>query len=286
MNPDFPVSDNESSPLGLRRDVSQKPQDKTCPSCGAVVDSDSILCIQCGYNFLTKQAFQKPGWFQENQKTVKLAGGGLALVLIFGAFAWWLNRPAPSELPPRAAEEVADVDHRSEPAVVEPEPIPEAAPEPVAVEEQENPTVPEDVVDAPGIEIESGEAEVVEEPLPPPGPTPEEIAAQEAEAARVALEAQKSQARDTLSQQLDAREPMWQKGDEIEILKRNGLVERGVFQAVFVGEGGRLVRITNSLGKLDIPLNEIKPETLRRLDKDFRERWIHLMTERRFSEKE
>ena len=234
---------------------------KTCPSCRTPVERSAVLCIQCGYNFVTRQKVGGTNWFAANQKLVSLLGGGFVVLALAATYLFWPEPEAPPPFVPVAAAPVAV------------QPAPPTVP-PVAV-----PTNTAVTTNPPAAPVP---------PPPPPDPTPEEIAAQKAEAERAALEAErvafeakKVQAEQNLRQQLDAREPLYKLGETVELRRKNGVFNKGTLQR-FSGTGtNRVAIIASATGEIEVPLITLDPTPRRRMDPEYREAFIqHILTTR------
>jgi phage FluMu protein Com len=237
---------------------------RPCPSCKTPVERDAVLCIHCGYNFASGKKVGAENWFAKNQKIALLAGGGLVVLGLGLAYVFWPETPAPPPYVPAAV-----------PAPATAKPAADAAP----VTATAQPAQPAQPV----------------EPPPPPKPTPEELAAQQAEAERVAreaeekrlaeeraaFEAKKIQAEMNLRQQLEVREPMHRLGENVELRRKNGVLHKGELQR-FAGTGtGRVAVVATALGEIGVPLVELDPASRRRVDPDYREAFIgHLLSTR------
>jgi hypothetical protein len=238
---------------------------KPCPSCKAQIEKDAVLCIHCGYNLATGQKVAGESWLAANKKLVFLAGGGIAVLLVVLA-ALFLFTPEPPPPPPPFVPSAAPVAVLPA-APATPEPSAESAP---VAEEKPAP-----------------------EPEAPADPTPEELAAQQAEAERLAreaeeariqaeraeFEAKKVQAEQSLREQLESREPMFKLGDEVELRRRNGVVHKGELQR-FSGTGtDRVAVVATAVGEIGVPLVTLDPPSRRRMDRDYREAFIaHMLS--------
>ncbi len=233
---------------------------KPCPKCKAVVEPDAVICIHCGYNFMTGKKIGGESWFAKNKTLAILLIVGGVLVLGAAVYSLWPG-PAPQPIRPPVEEPAAPV--------VAPAPVAEPEPEPVVEEEV----------------VEPEPEPVVEEEAPPPGPTPEELAMQKAAEERAAFEARKKEAEQVLRQRLDAREPMYKLGDKIEVRLKNGVVHKGELRR-FAGTGAERAAIlkTEFENNLEIPLQNLDVASRRRLDADFREAFINHMLSQRMPE--
>lgn len=160
-----------------------------CPSCGAVMPSGAIICVECGYD--TRSGRKHEALAQPDSKRWVMLVGVAVGVIVLGLVARFLLSPKPApvtSLPPPVAE----------PAT--PAPVPVAAPvaavvETVAVAAAES--LPVDVA----IEAE------------PPPPDPDAIAAEQ---------------RPRMEAELDRVAPLFEEGQEADLRLARGLVARGV----------------------------------------------------------
>ena len=225
---------------------------QACPACKAQIARDAVLCIHCGYNLATGKKVSG-GWLAVNQKLLTLIGGGLVVVALAAAYALWPEAAAP---PPPAAPATASAP---------------AAPEALAA-----------VPAATNVPAEPAP------PPPPPAPTPEELAAQQAEAERAAIaahqaqaaaeraefDAKKARAEQTFRQQLDAREPLYQINETVELRRKNGILDKGTLTG-FSGTGtGRVALVATALGEVGVPLNLLDNASRRRVDPEYREAFV------------
>ena len=254
-----------TAPLGAAKDMTilhNAPAlvtGKTCPSCRTPVERSAVLCIQCGYNFVTRKKVVDDSWFAANKNLVFLVGGGLVVLALAAAYLFW----------PESAPPLPVVSSAAAPAAVQPTPTSPAV-------EPATPVQPEVPVAAPTATNAS-----VETVAPPPGPTPEELAAQKAEADRAALEAErvafeakKVQAEQNLRQQLDAREPLYKLGETVELRRKNGIFHKGTLQR-FSGIGtNRAAVVATDVGEISVPLVVLDATPRRRMDPEYREAFI------------
>ena len=238
--------------MTIQHDAPSLAGGRPCPSCKTPIERNAVLCIHCGYNLATGKKVSG-SWLAVNQKLLTLIGGGLVVVALAAAYALWPEAAAP---PPPAAPATA-----SAPAAPE---APAAVPAATNVPAEPAP------------------------PPPPPAPTPEELAAQQAEAERAAIAAQQAQAaaeraefdakkaraEQTFRQQLDAREPLYQINETVELRRKNGIIDKGTLTS-FVGTGtGRVALVATARGEVGVPLNLLDNASRRRVDPEYREAFV------------
>lgn len=223
---------------------------KPCPSCRHQVARDASLCVHCGYNFVTGKKAGEKGWLASNLGFVLLLAG-MAIAAVLGGL--YLLRPQEAPLPPPPDEPVASVSAE--------------APAPPAPIEQPTATA-----------LAPAEPAAAPEP-PPPTPTPEELAARKAEAERTAFAAKKAEAERNLRLQLASREPPYKLNEDVELRRKNGLIDKGTFTG-YAGTGtNRVALVATPRGQIGVPLNALDNPTRRRMDPDYREAFIqHLLS--------
>jgi len=120
------------------------------------------------------------------------------------------------------------------------------------------------------------------EPAAEPRATPEEIARRQAEENRAAFETKKAQAKQNLIQQLDTQTPLYTIGDTVELRRKNGVFHKGTLQG-FSGTGKeRGAIVATSVGEVTVPLISLDNPSRRRVDADYRERFIqHLLSQKK-----
>ena len=244
--------------MTIQHDAPSLAGGRLCPSCKTQIARDAVLCIHCGYNLATGKKVGASSWFSANRKPVSLLLGGLVLVALAAAYPFWPEPEVPIPFVPST----------------EPAATPPAQPAP-----------------PPAIPAATNIAAEPVAPAPPPGPSPEELVAKQAEAERVALEAQqaqaaaeraafeakKVQAEQTFRQQLDAREPLCQTNETVELRRKNGLVDKGTFTG-FSGTGtGRVALVATFTGQIGVPLVALDTPSRCRLDPEFRDAFIQHM---------
>lgn len=252
--------------MTIQHDAPSLAGGKTCPSCKTTVERAAVLCIHCGYNFTTGKKVGGDNWLAANLRLVVLVGGGLVLMAVAAVY---LLLPEPASPPPVVTAAVESV--TVQPTLPLPtEPAASVQPGPA------NPGVAATATNVPSEPVQ---------PPPPPGPTPEELAAQQAEAERIAREAQaaaeraefaakKIQAEQNLRQQLDTREPLHKLGETVELRRKNGVLHKGTLQR-FSGTGAdRAAIVATPLGEIEVLLVSLDNGSRRRMDSEYREAFI------------
>lgn len=250
----------EAKNLTVQRDAPTLAGAMQCPSCKAKVSKGDILCVNCGYNFATRQ--KAAGAPRKNLAV--LLGIGLGVLVAGAAYLFWPEADAP---PPGVVPAAEPVPMTPAPAVSEiaaPPETPAAAPAPVVPNAPAGTNTP-----------------AAAEPAPPPGPTPEEIAAQKAAEERAAFAEKKFQAEQDLRLQLDTREPLYAQNELVELRRKNGVVNKGTFSGLSGTGTNRVALIATASGEIGIPLAVLDPASRCRVDPEFREAFIqHLMSTR------
>ena len=257
----------EAKNLTIQRDAPTLAGAMQCPSCKAKVSKGDILCVNCGYNFATRQ--KAAGAPRKN--LVMLLGVGLGVLVAGAAYLFWPEAEVPPPIVVPAAEPAAVTPAPVAPAAAEavasaaaPAPAPVAAPAPVVSNMPVATNVP-----------------AAAESAPPPGPTPEEIAAQKAAEEQAAFEEKKFQAEQNLRLQLDTREPLYTQNELVELRRKNGVVNKGTFSGLSGTGTNRVVLIADPSGEIGVPLTDLDPASRRRVDPEFREAFIqHVMSTR------
>ena len=242
-------------PLTVQHDAPNLSGAKPCPSCRQQIARDAMLCVHCGYNFATGKKTGEPT--PPNPLLVAL---GVAALIVAGlGLAYWFwpasEPPPPTVVPASESPAVA-----AEPTPV---PAPPAAPTNAPAKEPAQPEKPA----------------ATSKPLPPPAPSREEIAAQKAAAEQAAFADKKAKAEQNLRLQLASREPLYEPNEAVELRRKNGIIDKGVF-TVFAGTGtGRVALVATPTGEIGVPLAVLDNPSRRRLDPEYREAFIqHLLS--------
>jgi hypothetical protein len=91
------------------------------------------------------------------------------------------------------------------------------------------------------------------------------------DAERKAFDAQKAEAEAAFRRKLDEREPMAQVNDVVELRRKNGLVDKGMFMGI-AGKGpSRVAIVATATGEIGVPLVTLDNPSRRRVDALFRE---------------
>ena len=244
-------------PLTIQHDAPNLSGAKPCPSCRQQIARDAMLCVHCGYNFATGKKAGEP----TPPNPLLVAAGVVALIVAGLGVAYWFW-PA-SEPPPPAIVSASELPV----AAVEPTPVPPpAAPTNASAKEPAKPEKTPKPVATP-------------KPPPPPAPSKEELAAQKAAAEQAAFAEKKAKAEQNLRLQLASREPLYQPNEAVELRRKNGIIDKGVFTG-FSGSGtGRVALVATPTGEIGVPLALLDNPSRRRLDPEYREAFIqHLLS--------
>lgn len=243
-----------ASPLQLRREE-EEPAGPTCPSCGAPLAPDAVICIACGYDTRTgRRADDAPP-----PRTNPLMIAALGLVIVAALVMVILRSQKSSET---ASSEPAP------PAEVTPPPAPAPPPEPAPTVEAPPPAAPP----------------AATEPEPP-GEAPDEAAAtNEAPVEEtIDLAALEAEQRMLATEQLDRVAPVFEPGETVELRLTNGIVQRGIMRE----------RRQDAL-VLDVEAGEVRTVEFESLDRGtrvrsdpvFRDRYIDFHVRQRMAELE
>ena len=247
-----------SKTLTIQHDAPNLSGAKPCPSCRQQIARDAMLCVHCGYNFATGKKTGEPA----PPNPLLVAAGVAALIVAGLGVAYWFW-PASEPPPPAGVPAVA-----SPAAAVEPTPVPPppAAPTNAPAKESAKPEKPP-------------KPAAMAKPPPPPAPSKEEIAAQQAAAEQAAFADKKAKAEQNLRLQLASREPLYQPNEAVELRRKNGIIDKGVFTG-FSGSGtGRVALVATPTGEIGVPLAALDNPSRRRLDPEYREAFIqHLLS--------
>ena len=244
--------------LTVQRDAPNLSGGRPCPSCKAQIARDAMLCVHCGYNFATGKKTGDPA--PPNPLLVVL--GVAALIAAGLGAAYWLW-PTAEPPPPAAVPANESLAIATEPTPV---PAPPAAPTNAPAKEPAKPEKPP-------------KPAATSKPPPPPAPSREEIAAQKAAAEQAAFADKKAKAEQNLRLQLASREPLYEPNEAVELRRKNGILDKGVFTG-FAGTGtGRVALVATPTGEIGVPLAVLDNPSRRRLDPEYREAFIqHLLS--------
>ena len=250
-----------TNPLRLKpEETDEEPPASACPSCGAPLEADAVICVQCGYDIRAKRRVT-PG---QPARANPLLIGALLLVIVGALAVVFLRAGSGDSAPALVVQQAAPAPQTALPAATEPEPAPPA------------PT-PSDVVPipAPAPQLES----------PPAATEPEQVEAaaepdtpQEPEVDWAAMQ---TELRARAESDLDRRAPLFATGELIELRTTNGIIQRGVFRAM--AEGQLTIAVTTNDTR-HVPLVALDRNTRIRLDADYRSRYLDYVVNQRIAE--
>lgn len=212
---------------------------KACPSCGAAMAQDAVICVRCGFDTRTGVSWQAK---QPRKNIVGVVLGVVGVIIVAGWLHLWLKAK-------RQSGPIGEM-----PAVVAPVSQPQAtqaaAPSSAQAPVTESPTTDVAVAEAApaaSVDDEEKSTEVVGQP------------------AREELETQ-------LTQALNARYPMYARGGQAVLRQNNGLVHRGEVIAL----GTNAVTLKTETGIKEIPFAALDKESRLRCDPEARRRLVAL----------
>lgn len=239
---------NEDAPkLRLKRnaETGDAPSRK-CPTCGAEMAGDAVLCVQCGYDFRSGAVLKTSTGISHTLVVVagvliSVVVAALAIVILVNIFK---SDPAP--VPPLPTEETP------------------AQPLPAHLEESEAPVPAEPDTIEPRPELEP------DKPVDPKTETDEDEPPEEPAKSEVDLEAEKAAVRRSLRESLDDRVPPHLIGDNVALRRLNGFVHRGKLVAIRDG----MALVVDGEIRERVPLNELDRDSRLLVDEEFRERLV------------
>lgn len=245
-----------TNPLRLKHEEKdEEPPPSACPSCGAALDPEAVICVQCGYDVRAKRRVTEG----RPARTNPLLIGGLLLVIV-SALAVVFLRARTNDTAPALVVQQAAPPAQSAPPPAEPVPEPPAAPAP----EPTPVPAPTSPPDTPAVTAEPAPVEPVE---------PEKPA--------VDWDAMQTELRGRAESDLDRRAPLFEPGALVELRTTNGIIQRGVFRAMAEGQLALEVA-TNDVRRL--PLATLDRGTRVRLDADYRARYLDYVVSQRIAE--
>lgn len=186
-----------ASALQLKKE--DEPAETRCPSCGAVLPEEAVICVQCGYDFRSGRRVDEEAAPRSNP--LLIAGVALLVAVAAGLVAWRILGSSPP--PPPVSPPAPVVAAPAPPA--EPTPAPAVASNPAPAEVVATNTPSTNLVDT-----------VAETNAPPAVPAVDPAVVE-------------AEQRNAVEAQLDQMAPLYNAGDELELRLTNGLVQRGVF---------------------------------------------------------
>lgn len=248
--------------LTVQHDAPNLSGSKDCPACQASVARSAVICIQCGYNFTTRQKAGGESWLSANKNLVALLGGGaLVLALGLGYLLWPAAEPPPPPFIPEA----------DAPAAAKPAP---AAPVPAAAATNAAATATNEPPKPTKAELAAQKAEAERAEKAAKAEAERLVLEAQAEAERAAFEARKFEAEQNLRLQLDTQAPLYQTNENVELRRKTGIFDKGTLTS-FSGTGtGRVALVATPAGEIGIPLVALDTPSRLRLDPEFREAYI------------
>lgn len=227
----------------------------TCPSCGAPMLPGTVLCVQCGYDTRTKQ---KAGGDVKSKPSPLLIG---ALgVIILGAIVIVILRSLPSSSTP-------------------PPPPPQAtAPAPAMVADTNTAEEVQAEATASEAAATESEPEVAQEET---ADTEEVIEEEEPTEPKVDWAAIEAEQLERATAALDARAPMHEIGEVVDLRMTNGIVQRGTFTAV---NGNTLSLEVAPDDVRTVPMVALDRASRIRMEPDYREGYIQYVVRQRIME--
>ncbi len=225
--------------------------DTRCPSCGAALLPEAVICVQCGYDLRSGRRVDEEAAPKRNP--LMLVGVALLVTLSVGAVAYRIVASHSTPPPPVVLPTPA-------PAVKTPEAVPlkvEAVAETNAVSSLA-------VSNETAVAMATTTAAVLTNELPAEtAPDP------------AALETQE---RPLVEAQLDKAAPMYEVGEEVELRLTNGLVQRGILAER--NEVQMVVRISSNQTR-NMEFTLLDRGTRVRSDLQFRDKYIEYHTKQR-----
>ncbi len=243
-----------TNPLRLKHEEKdEEPPPNACPSCGATLDPEAVLCVQCGYDVRAKRRVTEG----RPARTNPLLIGGLLLVIVSALAVVFLRARTNDTAPALVVQQAAPPAQPASPPAAAPVPEPPAATTPEPAPQPETPAAPE--------------------------PAPVEPAAEPVEPEKPAVDwdAMQTELRGRAESDLDRRAPMFEPGALVELRTTNGIIQRGVFRDMAEGQLALEVA-TNDVRRL--PLATLDRGTRVRLDADYRARYLDYVVSQRIAE--
>lgn len=212
---------------------------KACPSCGAAMAQDAVICIRCGFDTRTGVLWQAKQSRKNLVSTVLAVAG---IIIVAGWLRLWM----------KAKRESGPIGEM--PAVVAPTP-------------QSRDAMPPEQPSAQAAATESATTDlaVTNVAVVPSSDDGEESAEAGGKPSREELEAQ-------LTQALNARYPLYVLGGQAVLRQNNGLVYRGEIIAL----GTNAVTVKTEMGIKEIPFAALDKESRLRCDPEARKRLVAL----------
>ena len=225
--------------------------DARCPSCGAALLPEAVICVQCGYDLRSGRRVDEDAASKRNPLT--LVGVALLVVLSVGAVAYRIVSPTSTPPPPVVQPAPAPVAKTPEAVPPKGEEVAETNAAPSLAASNENAVAAATT----NLAVLTNEAPVETAPAP------------------AVVEAQE---RPLVEAQLDKAAPLYAVGEELELRLTNGLVQRGIL--VERTEAQVVVRISSNQTR-NMEFTLLDRGTRVRSDLQFRDKYIEHHTKLR-----
>ena len=250
--------EGQLSKLQLKQDSGAGELKKDCPVCGAPAEQDAVLCTQCGYNWSSGQVQSQ---FLGNNPLYKKLIPYVLVAIISGLIVYIV------------------IGRTSRPASVMTAPESNTASKSNSVSIA--PVLEESATEMP--EALEPEAEELATAIQKEPKTDSEKETDEDDT--TALDKERftefeTRYRERLFSQLDQRQPLFEKNQDIAIRKTNGMVQRGSF----LGIKDNVLVLAQENNVLEIPLKELDRASRIRCDKKFREYMVETKVKKRIQQ--
>ncbi len=114
-------------------------------------------------------------------------------------------------------------------------------------------------------------------PAPAPEPAAPAPVAAAAAPAEADFAARKAAAALEFRAALDAREPLFKLNDNVELRRKNGIVDKGILTDIRGTGAARMALLATPVGEIGVPMNTLDSPSRRRVDSLYREAYIQHM---------